>query len=81
MKYLRELFSRFPGILFQVIRSLFKSETPLWFKLIVSIALLYFFFPLDLIPDTIPVVGWLDDLIVILSACGLWPKAAPNPYI
>ncbi len=28
----------------------------------VSIAILYFIFPIDLFPDIIPVIGWLDDI-------------------
>lgn len=31
-------------------------------------ALLYFISPLDLIPDWIPVVGYLDDLAILLAA-------------
>src|SRR5688572_29126032 len=31
-------------------------------KLILLAALLYLISPIDLIPDTIPVIGWLDDL-------------------
>ena len=38
----------------------------IWFYLV----LLYFFSPLDLLPDLFPGIGWLDDLIVL--SVGLW---------
>lgn len=34
-------------------------------------ALLYLFMPIDLVPDVIPVVGYMDDLAVLLLSCGL----------
>ena len=32
---------------------------------IVSVALMYFFSPIDLIPDFIPIIGYLDDQVII----------------
>lgn len=37
------------------------------------LALLYVISPIDLIPDVIPVVGWIDDLVVIIA--GMIPLA------
>ena len=36
----------------------------------IILAIIYVVFPIDLIPDVIPVIGWLDDLIVIGLALG-----------
>lgn len=33
-----------------------------------AVALAYLFVPADVVPDAIPVVGWIDDLVVILAA-------------
>lgn len=45
-----------------------KSQAK-WKKIIiVLLALLYVISPLDLIPDVIPVIGWLDDLGVLAWA-------------
>ncbi|MBR2165323.1 MAG: DUF1232 domain-containing protein [Paludibacteraceae bacterium] len=32
------------------------------------IALIYVVLPIDLLPDAIPVTGWIDDLIAVLIA-------------
>jgi uncharacterized membrane protein YkvA (DUF1232 family) len=40
-------------------------RTPLRVKLLVAFALFYLVDPIDLIPDMIPLVGYLDDLIIV----------------
>lgn len=45
-----------------------QSTTPLLAKSAIVGALGYFIFPLDLIPDVIPIVGFSDDLTAMLSA-------------
>ena len=40
-------------------------ETPLWVKGLIVGALGYFILPLDVVPDFLPVLGWLDDAGVI----------------
>lgn len=37
-------------------------------KLILALAILYCLSPVDIIPDVIPVAGFLDDLAVVLAA-------------
>ena len=32
------------------------------------IAVIYFLSPIDFVPDFIPLVGWLDDIVVFLKA-------------
>jgi uncharacterized membrane protein YkvA (DUF1232 family) len=36
--------------------------------LVLVLALLYIVSPVDLVPDPIPVVGWIDDAVVGLGA-------------
>lgn len=44
----------------------FKNpQTPLIAKIMISLAVGYFLSPIDLIPDFIPVLGVLDDIIVV----------------
>lgn len=48
-----------------------KDEaTPKWAKSVIFGALGYFAFPLDAIPDIIPVAGYTDDISVLIAALG-----------
>ncbi|MFO0597963.1 MAG: DUF1232 domain-containing protein [Myxococcaceae bacterium] len=42
-----------------------------WKKVLGVLAVLYAISPIDLVPDTIPVIGWLDDLGLLSVAFGL----------
>jgi uncharacterized membrane protein YkvA (DUF1232 family) len=46
-----------------------------WIVLILVLALLYIISPIDIIPDPIPVVGWVDDVAVGLGAGALCLKS------
>ena len=46
-------------------RVLKHPGTPLISKIILGIAIAYALSPIDLIPDFIPVLGYLDDLIIL----------------
>ena len=45
-----------------------SPDTPAWAKGVVMAALAYFVSPIDAIPDPIPVIGFTDDLGVLISA-------------
>lgn len=61
-------FVRRVGLLYDVLKSGVKGEYKIAWKMIAAItaALIYFISPIDLIPDAIPIVGYLDDAFVIL---------------
>ena len=43
----------------------------------VLVALIYLIIPVDLSPDAIPVIGWIDDIIAVLLAIAngiLWAR-------
>ena len=42
-----------------------RKETPLLAKILATVAVVYALSPIDLIPDFIPVIGLLDDVILV----------------
>lgn len=46
------------------------TRVPIFAKIIISLILGYILSPIDLIPDFIPVIGYLDDLILL--PLGIW---------
>ncbi len=42
-----------------------KKETPWYAKLLVWITIVYALSPIDLIPDFIPILGYLDDIVIL----------------
>lgn len=52
-------------------------RVPWYAKLIAGGVVAYLFSPIDLIPDFIPVIGFLDDLIIIPLGIGLVVKLIP----
>lgn len=56
-------------------------DTPFYAKLIAIIVVAYAFSPIDLIPDFIPILGYLDDLILIPLGIALLLKILPDHVI
>jgi len=55
------------------------EAVPLWKKGLGIFAAIYVASPLDLVPDWIPVLGWLDDL-GILAVCAWYFVRAVNKH-
>ena len=55
--------------------------TPWYAKLVVAGCVAYALTPVDLIPDAIPVVGFIDDLIFIPLAIALAVRFIPAPVL
>lgn len=52
-------------------------RTPWYAKVFAGLVVAYAFSPVDLVPDFIPVLGYLDDLILIPLGVGLAVKMVP----
>ena len=55
-----------------------RKETPVLAKILAGIAIGYALSPIDLIPDFIPVIGLLDDVILLPALIALILKLIPN---
>ena len=52
-----------------VFLALHRPETPWYAKVLAALAVAYLLSPVDLIPDFIPVLGQLDDLLLVPLLC------------
>lgn len=55
-----------------------KKETPWYAKLFAALTVAYALSPIDIVPDFIPVLGYLDDLIIIPLLVALTVKCIPS---
>jgi uncharacterized membrane protein YkvA (DUF1232 family) len=58
-------------------RLLKDRRVPWWAKALLPALVVYLAMPLDLIPDFIPVIGYLDDLLVMLLVVSVLLSAVP----
>lgn len=56
-------------------------RVPWYAKLFTILVVAYVFSPIDLIPDFIPILGYLDDLIIVPLGITLALKMIPTPVI
>lgn len=54
-----------------------KKETPVIAKMIAGLTVIYALSPIDLIPDFIPVLGYLDDIIILPALITLALRLIP----
>jgi uncharacterized membrane protein YkvA (DUF1232 family) len=57
------------------------NRTPLFAKLLTLCVVAYAFSPIDLIPDFIPILGYLDDLIIVPLGISLALKLIPQQIL
>jgi len=60
-----------------VFLSLKSKDTPLVAKILAGITICYALSPIDLIPDFIPVLGYLDDLLILPALVALTIRLIP----
>jgi uncharacterized membrane protein YkvA (DUF1232 family) len=54
-----------------------RKDTPILAKIVIGIAVCYALSPIDLIPDFIPVIGLLDDLLLLPLLVAIAVKLIP----
>jgi uncharacterized membrane protein YkvA (DUF1232 family) len=59
-------------------RAFLAPETPVHLKALMLLVPAYLLSPIDLIPDFIPIAGWLDDAIVIPLLVSLIVRLLPQ---
>ena len=62
---LKETVNRLKQEIVPLYYALFDKRTPIIAKIFAAITVGYLLSPIDLIPDFIPVLGFLDDLIIV----------------
>jgi uncharacterized membrane protein YkvA (DUF1232 family) len=78
---LKKLFLRFKREL-QLYRNILADpRTPRLTKILLGSAVAYAVTPVDIIPDFIPVVGLLDDAIIVPTLVYLALKTIPKPLL
>ena len=78
---LKEKANDLKSVLPAVYLALKDRETPLPAKLLAAVTVCYALSPIDLVPDFIPVLGYLDDLLILPALIGLTAKLIPKPVL
>lgn len=58
-----------------------KKETPVAAKLLAALTVGYALSPIDLIPDPIPVIGYLDDLMILPFLAAMTIRLIPKDIL
>lgn len=53
------------AIIPNLLRSLFRPDVPLRSKILLLAGIIYLVSPIDLLPDVIAGIGWIDDLVIV----------------
>ena len=61
-----------------ILRLMLDRRVPIWSKLIIPGGLVYILSPIDFLPDIIPILGWLDDIIAIVVTLTLFLLSIPS---
>ena len=61
-----------------VFLALKRKDTPVFAKILAAVTVGYALSPIDLIPDFIPVLGYLDDVILLPAMIALTVKLIPK---
>ena len=69
------------GVCAASIKAFATPGTPWWAKGLVILILLYGISPVDVVPDVVPLLGWLDDATLLLLLLWGWEKCLPGEVL
>lgn len=81
MKKLKEWAKKLKNNINLLCRVYMHKRTPWYAKILIAAVIAYAWSPIDLIPDFIPILGYLDDLILIPGGIALSFKLIPKDVI
>lgn len=81
LTYLNQRARRLKAETFALYLAARHPGTPWYAKLFVAAVVAYAFSPIDLIPDFVPVLGYVDDLILIPLGIALAVRMIPAPVL
>ena len=58
-----------------------RKDTPVAAKIVIGIAVCYALSPIDLVPDFIPVIGFLDDVLLLSLLVTIAIRLIPAPVL
>ena len=64
-----------------IFRLMLDRRVPVLSKLIIPAGLVYIISPFDLLPDIIPILGWLDDIVAIGVTLILFLLSIPSEIL
>lgn len=75
----KNIFLHFRNSIGALLIALKHPKVPLWSKIIIALALAYALSPIDIIPDFIPFIGYLDDAVILPFLLFTAIKSIPQP--
>lgn len=69
------------GVMRLILKLMRDRRVPIRAKLIIPAAIVYILLPFDIVPDFIPITGWIDDLLVTLLAGAMFLAIVPREVL
>ena len=64
-----------------ILRLMLDRRVSIWSKLIIPGGIVYMVSPIDVLPDIIPIMGWIDDMLAIVLAVTLFLLSVPRDIL
>ncbi|MGB4268896.1 MAG: YkvA family protein [Spirochaetota bacterium] len=75
----KKIFFNFRDTVGALLVAIKHPKVSLWSKIIIALALSYALSPVDLVPDFIPFIGYLDDAVILPFLFFIAIKSIPQP--